>query len=228
MGTTGNPFDPRLNAGGSSGGSACALALDLVPLASGWDTGGSLRIPASKCGVVGLRTSPELVPSERKPLGWTPIAVVGPMGRTIDDTWLQLAATVGAPAGDPLGYALSITPTMSERAPVDLSMLRVGYTENFGVCEVDDAIRPHVATCEPIELDFTGAHRCFDVLRAEAFVAGLQKTYEADPASLGPNPHANYEMDIGLGLVDCVRAHTKQTQLFRRFQPLFERYDVIL
>ncbi|GAB3630210.1 aspartyl/glutamyl-tRNA amidotransferase subunit A [Pandoraea terrae] len=238
-GATGNPFDPRLNAGGSSGGSAAALALDMVPLASGSDTGGSLRIPAAKCGVVGLRTSPGLVPSDRKPLGWTPIAVVGPMGRTVEDAWLQLAATVGQSGNDPLGYPFAMSPTMDGRAPTDVSKLRIGYTEDFGVCEVDDEIRAvfhrkidflrrEVDICEPIEVDFDGAHRCFDVLRAEAFVAGLQKAYETDPDSLGPNPRANYKMGIGLGLADCVRAHGDQTRLFRRFQTLFDRYDVIL
>ncbi|KOQ21853.1 amidase, partial [Achromobacter xylosoxidans] len=80
-GATGNPFNPNLNAGGSSGGSAAALASDLFPLCTGSDTGGSLRIPAAKCGVVGFRPSPGVVPSVRKPLGWTPISVVGPMGR---------------------------------------------------------------------------------------------------------------------------------------------------
>ncbi|WP_395065131.1 amidase [Paraburkholderia silvatlantica] len=238
-GATGNPFDPRLNAGGSSGGSAAALALDMVPLASGSDTGGSLRIPAAKCGVVGLRTSPGLVPSDRKPLGWTPIAVVGPMGRNVEDTWLQLAATAGQSGSDPLGYPFAMNPTMAGRAPAELSKLRVGYTEDFGVCEVDDDIRAvfrrkidflrhEVAVCEPVEVDFDGAHRCFDVLRAEAFVAGLQKAYETDPDLLGPNPRANYEMGIGMGLADCVRAHADQTHLFRRFQTLFHRYDVIL
>jgi amidase len=238
-GATGNPFDPRLNAGGSSGGSAAALALDLVPLASGSDTGGSLRIPAAKCGVVGLRTSPGLVPSDRKPLGWTPIAVVGPMGRTVEDTWLQLAATVGQSGSDPLGYPFAMNPTMQGRALTDLSTLRVGYTEDFGVCEVDndiravfrrkiEALRSHVAVCEPVSVDFDGAHRCFDVLRAEAFVAGLQKAYENDPNSLGPNPRANYEMGMRMTLGDCVRAHADQTQLFRRFQTLFDQYDVIL
>src|SRR5450830_1522534 len=62
-GATGNPFNPLLNAGGSSGGSAAALATDLLPLCSGSDTGGSLRIPAAKCGVVGFRPSPGLVPA---------------------------------------------------------------------------------------------------------------------------------------------------------------------
>ncbi|KOQ18547.1 amidase, partial [Achromobacter xylosoxidans] len=74
-GATGNPFNPNLNAGGSSGGSAAALASDLFPLCTGSDTGGSLRIPAAKCGVVGFRPSPGVVPSVRKPLGWTPISV---------------------------------------------------------------------------------------------------------------------------------------------------------
>ncbi len=91
-GATGNPFDPMLNAGGSSGGSAVALATNMLPLCTGSDTGGSLRIPAAICGVVGFRPSPGLVPVERRGLGWTPISVVGPMGRTVADTSLLLAA----------------------------------------------------------------------------------------------------------------------------------------
>src|SRR5690349_18267059 len=97
-GATGNPFNPLLNAGGSSGGSAVALATDMLPLCTGSDTGGSLRIPAAMCGVVGLRPSPGLVPNDRLPLGWTPLTVVGPMARNVADTRLQLAATVGLEA----------------------------------------------------------------------------------------------------------------------------------
>src|SRR5215471_13271977 len=63
-GATGNPFDPRLNAGGSSGGSAVALACDMLPVCTGSDTGGSLRIPAAICGVVGFRPSPGVVPMD--------------------------------------------------------------------------------------------------------------------------------------------------------------------
>src|SRR5207237_4646676 len=85
-GATGNPFDPSLNAGGSSGGSAVALACDMLPLCTGSDTGGSLRMPASICGVVGFRPSPGLVPMDTRQLGWTPISVQGPMGRNVGDT----------------------------------------------------------------------------------------------------------------------------------------------
>src|SRR3982750_3819977 len=87
-GATGNPFNPMLNAGGSSGGSAVALACDLLPVCTGSDTGGSLRLPAAKCGVIGFRPSPGLVPVERRGLGWTPISVVGPLGRTVADACL--------------------------------------------------------------------------------------------------------------------------------------------
>ena len=93
-GATGNPFDPQLNAGGSSGGSAAALACDLVPVCTGSDTGGSLRIPAAYCGVVGMRPSPGLVPGDARALGWTPISVLGPMGRTVADTRQLFAAQI--------------------------------------------------------------------------------------------------------------------------------------
>ena len=85
-GATGNPFNPELNAGGSSGGSAAALACDMLPVCTGSDTGGSLRIPASKCGVVGFRPSAGLVPNSRRLLGWSPLSVLGPMGRTVAES----------------------------------------------------------------------------------------------------------------------------------------------
>jgi amidase len=139
-GATGNPFNPNLNAGGSSGGSAAALACDMLPVCTGSDTGGSLRIPAALCGVVGFRPSPGVVPSSRKPLGWTPISVVGPMGRTVDEACLQLAASAGADVGDPLSYPLD--PASFLHPPeLDLGALRVGWTEDFGACDVDASIR---------------------------------------------------------------------------------------
>lgn len=237
-GATGNPFNPALNAGGSSGGSAAALAADLLPICSGSDTGGSLRIPAAKCGVVGFRPSPGLLPSQRKLLGWTPISVVGPMGRTMEDVVLQMRACVGLDASDPLSYPASAD-EFSLTNEIDLSTLRVGYTEDFGLCEVDNgirqlfrekiaAMRPLFKSCEELKLDLGDAHRCFDVLRAESFVAGFEAAYKRDPGSLGPNTRVNYEMGAAMSLVDTAWASAEQTRLFRRFQALFDSYDLIL
>lgn len=237
-GATGNPFNPNLNAGGSSGGSAAALAADLLPVCTGSDTGGSLRIPAAKCGVVGFRPSPGVVPSSRKLLGWTPISVVGSMGRTVADACLQLAASAGMSAGDPLTYPLDplsfLTPP-----PVDLGTLRVGYTEDFGACAVDQGIRrtfrariaamkPLFGSCDEIDIDLGDVHRCFDVLRAESFVAGMHDAYRRDPSSLGPNTRANYEMGASMSLVDSAWGQAEQTRILQRFQRLYRDYDVIL
>lgn len=237
-GATGNPFNPTLNAGGSSGGSAAALACDMLPVCTGSDTGGSLRIPASKCGVVGFRPSPGLVPNSRRLLGWTPISVVGPMGRTVAEAALQLAATAGESAGDPLSYSVDAL-AFSRIGNVDLSKLRVGYTEDFGCCDVDESIRRTfrsrvaaiegiVHVCERVEFDLGEVHRCFDVIRAESFVAGLHAAYKRDPSALGPNTRANYEMGAKMSLADSAWAQSEQTRIFQRFQSAFSKYDVIL
>lgn len=237
-GATGNPFNPNLNAGGSSGGSAAALACDMLPVCTGSDTGGSLRIPAAKCGVVGFRPSPGVVPSVRKLIGWTPLSVVGPMGRTVEDACLQMAASAGMDAGDPLSYPLD---PLSFLRPdrTDLGSLRVAYTEDFGVCAVDNGIREvfrqkiaamkHLfAACDPVAFDLGDSHRCFDVLRAEAFVAGMREAYEKNPDSLGPNPRANYEMGAAMSLKDSAWAQTEQTRILKRFQEVYADYDLVL
>lgn len=237
-GATGNPFNPALNAGGSSGGSAAALAADLLPLCTGSDTGGSLRIPAALCGVVGLRPSPGLVANDARPLGWSVISVLGPMGRTVADTALQLAASVGPDPRDPLSYPVDASQFWPLK-DIDLSRLRIGATEDFGMCIVDpeirrvfrqrvEAIRPLVAQCEPVDLQLGDADRAFDVLRAESFVAAFADTFRNAPETLGPNVRANVEMAAAITLADRAWAHLEQTRIQRRFAKAFELYDLIL
>ena len=237
-GATGNPFDPTLNAGGSSGGSAAALAADLLPLCTGSDTGGSLRIPAALCGVVGLRPSPGLVANDARPLGWSVISVLGPMGRSVADTAMMLAASVGPDARDPLSYPVHGSAFWPLRS-TDLSRLRIGFTEDFGLCIVDpeirrvfreriDAIRPLVAQCEPLDLQLGDADRAFDTLRAESFVAAFADTFKNAPETLGPNVRANMEIAAAITLADRAWAHLEQTRISRRFAKAFETCDLIL
>ena len=237
-GATGNPFDPRLNAGGSSGGSAVALACDMLPVCTGSDTGGSLRIPAAYCGVVGLRPSPGVVPMEFRPLGWTPISVLGPMGRTVADTRQLFAAQIGMNDGEPLAFALAPERVAAGR-PADLGALRVAWTEDFGQCpvsrEIRGLMRERVAamrhlfrSCDEVAFDFGEADRCFDVIRALNFVARYHDAYTKDASTLGPNVRANYEMGAAMSLPDAAWAHAEQTRLFRRFQATFRDYDLVL
>src|SRR4029453_17887917 len=102
FGRTRNPWDPSKSAGGSTGGGAVGLATGMIALAEGTDLGGSLRIPASFCGVVGLRPSPGLVPTHPSDWVWDTLQVTGPMGRSAEDVALMLQAVAGPSAYAPL------------------------------------------------------------------------------------------------------------------------------
>lgn len=237
-GATGNPFNPDLNAGGSSGGSAAALATDMLPLCTGSDTGGSLRIPAALCGVVGLRPSPGLIANDARALGWSAISVLGPMGRNVSDTALMMSACVGPHPMDPLsGPATS--GAFWPLPEVDLSTLRIAVTPDFGTCAVDPMIRrtfaqrvqslsSHVAHCEALDWNLDEGHRCFDVIRAESFLAGFEALYRTDPEALGPNVRANVELAANITLSDRAHAHLTQTHIFRQFQRAFQHVDLIV
>jgi amidase len=106
FGATRNPWNLALTAGGSSGGSAAALATGMCPLAEGTDLGGSLRGPASYCGVVGFRTSPGLIPRSPSTLAWDTYSVEGPMARTVADTALMLSVMAGPDERAPISYAV--------------------------------------------------------------------------------------------------------------------------
>ena len=145
-GATGNPFDPARSAAGSSGGSAVALASGMVPLASGSDMGGSLRNPAAFCGIVGFRPTPGLVATEMHGMGWSPLAVNGPMARTVGDVALMLSAMVSDDARDPLATTVHGRPVrraddFSPLPEIDLSRLRVAVTADFGFAPTERVVR---------------------------------------------------------------------------------------
>jgi len=237
-GATGNPFDPSLNAGGSSGGSAAALACDMLPICTGSDTGGSLRIPAAICGVVGFRPSPGLVPMDGRQLGWTPISVLGPMGRTVADARMLFAAQLGVDNRDPLSRPFDPEAAASGRL-ADLSRLRVAWTSDFGQCPVSTEIRGVMRrrmgamrhlfrAADEVSFDFGAADRAFDVVRSLNYVARYRDSYENHRDQLGPNIRANYEIGSALSLADAAWGHAEQTQIFRRFQETFRDYDLVM
>ncbi|HWN92731.1 MAG TPA: amidase family protein, partial [Verrucomicrobiae bacterium] len=133
FGATRNPWNLALTSGGSSGGSAVALATGMCPLAEGTDLGGSLRGPAAYCGVVGFRTTPGLVPRYPDVLGWDSYSVEGPMARTISDTALMLSVMSG-PADDraPMSYESDPDALLAAVQRPTVKGWRVAWTPDLG------------------------------------------------------------------------------------------------
>ena len=243
-GATGNPFDPTKNAAGSSGGSAVALACGMVPIATGSDTGGSLRNPAAFNGVVGFRPTPGLVASEKAQFGWSPISVLGPMGRSVADASLLLSAMVSDDGRDPLATTIHGRTVRSGEdfyplAEVDLTSLRVALTPDFGVAptsrevasvfaEKTGLFRDVFGVAEDASPDCTDADEAFEVLRSLGYPVKHAESMRTRPGDLGPNIHANYEEALRYSAVDVGRALKIQTEHYRRWQTFFERYDVVL
>src|SRR3569833_209803 len=187
FGATGNPFDPMRSAAGSSGGSAVALACGMAPLASGSDTGGSLRNPAAYCGIVGMRPSSGLVASDKRAHGWSNLSTDGPMARNVGDLALMLSVMASDDGRDPLAYTLPGETVRGRPArwtpplPIELRKLRVAFTEDFGFAPTEKAIRrvlrkrvakiaPLVGDCREGTPDCSGADESFAVLRAAWFL----------------------------------------------------------
>jgi Asp-tRNA(Asn)/Glu-tRNA(Gln) amidotransferase A subunit family amidase len=237
-GATGNPFNANLIAGGSSGGSAAALAANLLPLCTGSDTGGSLRMPAALCGVVGYRPSVDVIAHPTRPLGWSGISVLGPMARTVDDLTLMLSVCQGYDPDDPLS-APSVTGRFTELPSTDLKDLRVGFSEDFGGAPVEQSIRetflarlevlrPQVKDCRAADLDLGDMDHCFDILRAESFGVAFGEVVAQEPDNFGAHIKDNVALGQTMSLADRGWAHAEQTHILRKFNALMAEFDVVV
>ena len=147
FGPTSTPFSPGKNAGGSSEGSAAAVAAGLAPFAQGSDGGGSIRIPASFSGVYGFKASYGRVPSASRPdafLSHTPFIHAGPITRTVEDAALMLGSITGPHPRDPLSLPRETTDYLAATRR-SVKGLRVAYSPNFDVFPVDSVVATVVA-----------------------------------------------------------------------------------
>ncbi|WP_424814577.1 amidase [Roseococcus sp. YIM B11640] len=244
-GATGNAFNPEFNAAGSSGGSAVALATNMVPLASGSDTGGSLRNPAAFNGIIGYRPSSGLVPSSRRAHGWSPLPMLGPMARNTADLALMLGAMASDDSTDPLAYTYPGV-KMRERpelfypvVPADLGSMKLAFTEDFGQAPVESIVRrafrkvvaalaPMFARAVEATPDVSGGDEAFEVLRSTGVLSSHAEKVKNRPQDCGPNMHANVEEALGYSLQDQANALSRQTAIYRGFQSFFAEHDILV
>jgi amidase/aspartyl-tRNA(Asn)/glutamyl-tRNA(Gln) amidotransferase subunit A len=143
FGPTRNPFDTTRNSGGSSGGPAAAVADGLVPIAEGTDGGGSIRIPAAWCGVVGYQPSAGRVPSILRPnafSGVSPFIYEGPITRTVEDAALAMSVLAGPHPGDP--FCALDRPDFAASLDRGVEGWTIAYSPDLGVYPV----QPEVAS----------------------------------------------------------------------------------
>ncbi len=238
FGATTNPFDHKLTPAGSSGGAAAALALGQMPIATGSDYGGSLRTPAAFCGVVGFRPSPGIVPSPDRVAGLIPWGVNGPMGRTVEDTYLLLQAMLDVDPADPFSSsdALDFPDTLE---PADLSSVRVAFSPDLGVCAIDKdiakvfrsrvkALAAYFGQPDEASPDFSGVHEVFEVHRGLSFVTAHQDKVAKHRKLLDRNVTDNVERGLKLTVDEIGRGFVAQHTLYKRVLSFFDDVDVVI
>ena len=238
FGATGNPFDTLKTCGGSSGGSAVALATGMVPIATGSDYGGSLRTPASFCGVVGIRPSPGVVPAEARPVALLPFSVLGPMARSVDDAYLLLQAQSGVNRLDPFSNGAD-TDFCKKLEPADLSNINAMITPDLGSAVMSKKYRSIFAKRAQLfshnfksvnyeNPNFENGDNCFEILRGVNFVAAHGQRVRNNRKELSPNVLDNVDRGRQYTLEDVAVAHLQQSKISRDWINLLNRIDVVI
>jgi amidase len=239
FGVTRNPWNPALSPAGSSGGSAVAVATGMVPLAQGTDFGCSVRMPASFCGIVGIRPTPGLTPNWPMPLAWDPGQVNGPLARTAEDAALMLDAITGFSRASPISVA---PPWPSARAIVakanDAKGLRIAYVSDIAGIgvepEIDDicrkaalSLRDAGATVEEIAFDISDGKAPYQAWRG-LWMVGQQFSNLDRLEEFGGNLKGNVKAGLKVTPLDFAASEQKRAQLFQQFAKLFEKYDFLI
>jgi amidase len=235
FGATHNPYDLTKTCGGSSGGAAVALACGLAPVASGSDTGGSLRNPAAFCNVVGFRPSIGRVPNPKAAFAWFTLSTSGCLGRSVADLALVLSTIAGPDSRAPLSIN---EPGDRLARPLGRSFkgVRVAWFKDLGGVPFDPRVRVvvdgHRKTFESLgciveqaEPDFAPAEIAFRMLRAWNSATTYGARLHEHPDAFKDTLRGEIEEGLRLTGADLARAETAHGQLWRRFQAFLEKYE---
>ena len=237
FGATLNPWNTRMSASGSSGGAAVALATGMAWVAHGSDLGGSLRNPASFCGVAGMRPSPGRVAATVFSKIDSTLGVEGPMARNVQDLALLFDAMVGEEAADPLSLPSDGTSYL-KAARSGWKPKRVAVSRDLGLPPVDPAVAKLVLAAaakleaegvivEEAHPDLKETRDCAQTLRALAY-SNMRPLLDKHRDLLKPEVVWNIEKGLSLTGAEIARAEAQRGEMFRRMRTFFETYDLLL
>ncbi len=239
-GTTRNPHHPERISGGSSGGSAAAVAAGMVPAALGTDTGGSIRIPAALCGVVGLKPTFGRVSLRGViPLSWH-LDHLGPLTADVVTAARLLTVLAGYDPQDPASQNRPV-PDYSAELEGGVRGWRVALAQGDFITEaaqpvilqaMDEAaqaLRDLGAQVQPVETDFLRQAARANGLMTQADAAAFhQQRLQTQPQSFGADVLRRLQSGAATPLADYIRARRTQTEMRRRLEIFFETYDLLL
>ena len=237
FGRTRNPWNPERTSGGSSGGAGVAAAAGLGPLALGTDGGGSTRIPAACCGVVGVKATLGVVPHDQAADGFANLAYIGPLSRTVADAAAAMAVLAGPDPVDP--YSQSLPALAFDGAVRDVAGLRIGLFERLGNEAVDPQVLAQLhetaaclrgmgAAVEPVEEAFENTEPHWLVITHSIWASRFKAMAAEHAAIMDPTLLKQTALGEGYSAVELQDAARARTLLFRQVQGWFERYDAVL
>src|SRR5499427_3689921 len=232
FGATRNPWDLALTAGGSSGGSAAALATGMCPLAEGTDLGGSLRGPASYCGVVGFRTTPGLIPRYPSVLAWDTYSVEGPMARTIADAALMLSVMTGADDRSPISYEIDTRELLKAVKAPSVKGWKIGAAADLGgLMTIDDAVsalRSAGARVEQASPDLSDVPEIVRLTRGLLMVARHADKLPEHRAVLQEGLVENTEQGLALTSRDVAQGELLRSRQWQRVREFLTTRDLLV